>query len=128
MSLSENVRRGIEEIRAAFSGHDVGVVEDGQGGARVVVGDVDLGAQHVPSRGPIGFLLGFQYDSSDVYPHFVTVDMNRADGKPLGGGLSKVQWNNGPAVQISRRSHGWRAGVDTAAMKLQKVLEWLRTQ
>jgi len=126
--MTEAVSQAIEQIRAAFPGHTVEVEEDGQGGARVIVQELELGEQYEPPRGCIGFLIGFQYDASDVYPHFVVGSLKRVDNKGLGPGFSDAQWNGAPAVQISRRSNGWRRGVDTAAMKLQKVLEWLRTR
>lgn len=126
--LKKAVEDAIAQIRGSFSGHRVDVAEDGQGGARVTVHDVDYGAQYEPSRGWIGFAISYLYDASDCYPHLLCPGLARVDGKPLGHGFGTGTWNGGAATQVSRRSNGWRPGVDTAVGKLIKVLEWIRTR
>ena len=128
LMVTEAVARAIEEIRMTFSEHRVDSVEDGQGGARVTVHDVDYGQQYRPARSWIGFAITFQYDASDCYPHLVDGGLARVDGQPLGAGFGSSTWNGAQATQVSRRSNGWRPGVDTAAGKLIKVLEWIRSR
>ena len=70
----------------------------------------------------------FQYPNSDVYPHFTDIILQRRDNNVLGQGLSKTTWQNKPAIQVSRRSKRWNPAVDNAAIKLAKVLNWLKTQ
>lgn len=127
MPLTGTVAAAIEEVKATFASQAVEVVEDGQGGARVTVHDLDIGAQHQPSRTTVGFVVGFHYPASDVYPHYIMPPISRVDGRALGSGLSATMWNGVPSIQVSRRSNHWQAGVDTAAIKLQKVLAWLRS-
>lgn len=127
--LAEAVAAGIEEIRASFAGHEVTVEEDAQGGAYVTVADLDFGTRFVPESGWLGFHLGMHYPAADVYPHFAP-PLKRADNAALPSGLScsdGVKWRERPASQISRRSNGRRDDADTAAIKLLKVLEWLRS-
>lgn len=128
MALTAEVAEGIEQIRQQCPDSSVTVAEDGQGGAYVVVADVDLGEKYVPSRSWIGFQLTFQYPYSDVYPHFIAGDVVRADGAALGEAMSPTQWRDRPAIQVSRRSNRLNPAVDTAALKLLKVLDWIRTR
>lgn len=52
-----------------------------------------------------------------------------SDGRALEGqGISVATWEGAPAIQLSRRSNKWRQGEDTAAIKVAKVIQWLRTR
>lgn len=128
--MTPEVAQAIEELRAAFPGSRVDVTPEPQGGAYVVVADQEYGAQYQPERGWVGFLITFQYPHADVYPHFVAGGLKRKDNHSLGEGLSgPTTWPGCPGeqvVQISRRSNRLNPAVDTAAMKLAKVLEWMR--
>lgn len=126
VALTAEVAEGIEEIRQQCPNSTVTVTEDGQGGAYVVVDDVELGESYVPSRSWIGFQLTFQYPYSDVYPHFIAGGVTRADGAPPGEAMSPTHWQDRPAIQVSRRSNRLTPGTDTAALKLLKVLDWIR--
>lgn len=127
--IAPDVTEAIAEIRRSFPNHEVDLAEDGQGGARVTVHGFALGEQYSPSTSWIGFTIGFQYPAADVYPHFVRGDLARRDEKPLGEAMTTGHtWNGAAAVQVSRRSKRWDRGADTAAIKLTKVLEWLRSR
>lgn len=126
--MTSEVETAITELRATFNGHAVEVREDGQGGATVIVSDLDIGDQYEPNRSGIGFVLTFQYPAADVYPHFLVDNPRRVGGAQLGKGMSNTTWNRTQVVQVSRRSKNWKQGADTAAIKLLKVLEWIRTQ
>jgi hypothetical protein len=45
-----------------------------------------------------------------------------------GGEFQQVQWNGAPATQLSRRSNNRIQDLDTAAIKLNKVLAWIRSR
>jgi hypothetical protein len=125
--LTPEVEQAILELRASCPGVGFEVAEDGNGGALVTGTDFFIGDRFRPSRSWVAFAITFQYPATDVYPHFMRADLQRADGTPIAAdGLSLGVWRGAPAVQISRRSHGWKQGLDTAAIKLMKVLEWLR--
>jgi hypothetical protein len=127
--LSPDVERAIQELRESFPGHDLAYVEDGQGGARVTMQGFATGADLKPETTWVGFAITFQYPATDVYPHFVRPDLARSDGRALEGeGMSVAAWDGKPAIQLSRRSNRWRQGQDTAAIKLTKVIDWLRTR
>jgi hypothetical protein len=126
--LTPEVAAAVDEIRRTFPENRVEVEEEDQGGAYVVVHDLEIGERFRPSRTWVGFLIGFQYADADVYPHFTDPELGRADGGALGTGLTRGSWRDRPAVQISRRSNRWNPATDTAAGKLLKVLQWMRSQ
>jgi hypothetical protein len=126
--MTPEIEAAIAEIKQAFPSSKIEVISEPQGGAYVVVQDLTIGERFIPSTTWIGFLITFQYPDADVYPHFVRGDLKRADGQPFPAGISgPTAWQNRPALQVSRRSNRWTAGVDTAASKLAKVLSWLGT-
>lgn len=121
------VTGGVDAVRAHFAGKPVEVVPDGAGGAFVTVRDVELGPRYTPSRAWLGFQISAAYDSADIYPLYLGV-VARADGQPPGDGVQTVQWQGQPALQLSRRSNGWRPGLDNAALKAEKVIAWLTSR
>jgi len=124
--LAPAVQQAIRELEESFPGIDFRVVADGQGGAGVTGHEFLLGDRFKPDRSWIGFAITFQYPAADVYPHFMRPDVTRLLGGPIpGDGLSLANWQGTAAVQISRRSNGWNQQLDTAAIKLTKVLSWL---
>jgi hypothetical protein len=127
--VTPEVAAAVEEIREAFPGATVTVRDDGEGGAFVAVDPVDPGPPYVQDETWVKFHITFQYPYSDVYPHFVRPDLARVDEQPLGEGMSLGSSPDGErAVQISRRSNHLNPATDTAALKLAKVLRWLRTR
>ena len=129
MTVTPEVKQGVEEVRASFPGHVVEVVDEAQGGAYVVIRDLPIGGKYIPSTTWLGFLIPFQYPRADVYPHFVDASIVRVDNKGHGGGISgRMDWQNRSALQISRKSNHWDAASDTAALKTVKVLEWFIAQ
>lgn len=127
--LTPEVSRAIEEIRSECADAPLTIREDGSGGAYVILERVALGGPWLQEDTWLGFHLSFQYPYADVYPHFVRRDLARRDGGPLGDALSPVAaFESRPAIQVSRRSNHRVAGVETAAIKLLKVLQWLRTR
>lgn len=136
--MNASVQQSIEEIRIAFPGHLVEAESDEQDGAFVKVHDLHVGDQYEPSQSWVAFRITFQYPYADVYPHFCVPGLKRKDGKPLGIEFQpNKEWqtptkqmpNKGePATMISRRSKKLNPATDTAALKLQKVLDWIRSK
>ena len=122
------VAKAIEEIRCTFEGCDVEVDADGSGGAVVAVRGVPMGCPYVQTEVWFGFHITFQYPYADVYPHFTNADLARSDGGGLGGGFGTASFQGQPAIQISRRSNRLNPERDTAALKLLKVIAWMRSQ
>lgn len=126
-ALAPAIEKAIDEIRSSVADCPVEVEPDGAGGAFVTVRAVPLGPPYMQADTWIGFQITFQYPYADVYPHFCRPDLARIDGRALGDGLGQAQFREKPAVQISRRSNKLNPATDTAALKLLKVLQWLRT-
>lgn len=127
--MTPEVQRAIEELKEAFPGHPIDVTPEAQGGAYIVVRDLPIGEQYIPSISWVGFQMTFQYPNADVYPHFVDGSLRRKDGRGLGQGLSgPTNWQERSVIQVSRRSTRLNPAVDTAATKLTKVLSWLKSQ
>jgi hypothetical protein len=126
MGLAASVFAAIDELEAAYPGVAVSHREDDEGGAFVIVDPVSLGPPYVQATTWVGFHLPFNYPFADVYPHFVRGDLARLDGQALGEGTSGGTFEERPAIQLSRRSPRRDAGVDTAVLKLDRVLGWLR--
>jgi hypothetical protein len=127
-AITPIVEKAIEQIRASLPDCPLESVPDGSGGAFVTLSNVPLGQPWSQTDTWVSFQITFQYPYADVYPHFVRHDLKRADGQPFGPGLGQAQFCNQPAIQISRRSNKLNPATDTAALKLLKVLQWLRSQ
>ena len=126
-TIVPGVAKAIEEIRGTFDPCPVEAVPDGAGGATVVVRDIRMGPPYAQARVWIGFQITFQYPYADVYPHFTNADLSRSDRGGLGGGFGTATFRGQPAIQISRRSNRLNPETDTAALKLLKVIRWMKT-
>lgn len=128
--LTPEVASAIEEIKVSFEDAVVEFHEDGSGGAWVIVEPVDPGPTYLQRSTWIGFQITFPYPASDVYPHFIRPDLSRVDGQPLGEATSesKFGFDGRKAIQLSRRSNRLNPTIDTAELKLRKVLEWLASR
>ena len=120
------VAQAIEEIRCTFDGCVVDAEADGSGGAFVMVTGIALGHPYAQATVWVGFHITFQYPYADVYPHFTNADLTRADGHGLGQGFGSGSFRGRPAMQISRRSNRLNPQTDTAALKLLKVMRWMK--
>ena len=128
--MTADVSSAINELRAGFPGHEVFATEESQGGAHIIVDNLDIGAAFATPKSWIGFTLGFQHPLADVYPHYLRPDLAYADGRPLQSPLNAGQTMPGfgrPAVMLSRRSTRWNPARDTAHLKLLRILDFLRS-
>ena len=98
------------------------------GGAIVEINPVDVGPVFSPQETWMKFAISFQYPHADIYPLFVRPDLVRTDGQQHGEGISLTSFEGEPALQLSRRSNHLNPEIDTAAIKVTKVIEWLRTR
>lgn len=126
--MTPEVEQAVEELRALFADTEVDAVDTGDGGAIVTVSRVDPGPVFTQRETWLRFAIGFQYPYADIYPLFVRADLTRADGQPHGEGIGLAEFDGENALQLSRRSSRLNPTIDTAALKVTKVLEWLRAQ
>ncbi len=120
------VAKAIEEIRCTFDQCAVEAEPDGSGGAVVIVNGIPMGCPYVQPEVWIGFQITFQYPYADVYPHFTNAELAPANAGSLGGGFGTATFRGKPAIQISRRSSRLNPVTDTAALKLLKVIRWMK--
>ena len=134
MPITPEIAAAIEELVAQHSDATVTAIPDGDGGAFVTVDKVALSDKFEPQETWVKFHITVNYPASDVYPHFVRPDLRLSGGDPqafqgLGDGTSlgdfKFANQDLRAIQISRRSNHLDPSIDTAALKLAKVLAFL---
>jgi hypothetical protein len=126
--MKPEVQKAIDEIKAVHTDAPLTIREDGEGGAYVILEEIDPGPIYQQRVTWIGFRITFQYPYSDTYPHYIRGDLARVDGRALGEAMSPTTFEGRPAIQISRRSNHINPRTDTALIKLQKVLAWLATR
>jgi len=124
--MKREVERAVEELQICFSDAEVACEGTTDGGAIVTVTPVHLGPLYVPQETWIKFEISFQYPLADVYPLYVRPDLARSDGQPHGEGIAQTSFHGEPALQLSRRSNRLNPEVDTAALKVTKVIQWLK--
>ncbi len=133
--MTDDVRQAIEELEQSFPGYEIRTLEDGDGGAYVLVEALGLGTKYAPPTSWVGFHITHPYPDADVYPHFIAGETRflgssaTANGYPDGMQPNQTMPGfNQAAIQISRRSNSWDPDRDTAALKLARVLDWTRSR
>ena len=126
--MTPEIKQAVEELRHCFSGSGVVARDIGDGGAVVTIDPIHLGPAYTPQQTWMKFQIGFQYPLADVYPLFICCDVKRADGNPHGGSITETSFDGEPALQLSRRSNHLNPEIDTAALKVTKVIQWLNEQ
>jgi hypothetical protein len=140
--MKDAVAEAIRELEQDFG--SVRRLEDGEGGAYVLVEDVDLGEHYAPRSSWIAGHITWAYEEgADVYPLFIDAAVRyvgtgaRPNQDPSGDATLALPttMTRGnvlapgfqlPAIQVSRQSNA-PAG-DTAAQKFGRVLEFIRTR
>ncbi|QGN54077.1 hypothetical protein [Novosphingobium sp. Gsoil 351] len=124
--MNSDVSEAVVELRRAFPEAQVTANDDGEGGARVIVDPVDLGAHFSPRQTWMGGHITALYPNADIYPLFIDAAVRRADGKgfetPVTHGAS---FDGRPAIQVSRRNNQIQTCPQTAVAKFIKVLDFL---
>jgi hypothetical protein len=124
--MKVEVAVAIEELGRQFAGSSLGVREDGQGGAFVVMDRVSLGPRFRPDSSWVGFQIPAQYPYADIYPIFIAEDVSRVDGVAFVAPVTRGHTFEGrPAIQISRRNGAAQSEMQKATAKLLKVLNYL---
>jgi hypothetical protein len=126
--MTPDVEQAIKELKESFESNKIEVEEESQGGAYIIIHDLEIGSQYSPSKTWIGFIIGFQYPTADVYPHYIDGAVKRVDDKPLIDPFSKTNWRDKDVWQISRRTNNLDPLTQTATSKLFKIIDWLRKQ
>jgi hypothetical protein len=126
--MKTEVSTAVAELRRQFEAANITALEDGQGGAHVLIERVDLGPRFIPSATWFGFQIPAQYPYADIYPVFMGGEVSRIDHKPFTAPVTSGHTFLGrPAIQISRRSAAAQTGSQTATSKLLKILSFLQS-
>ena len=126
--MKPEVVHAVGELRSSFADAEVVARDAINGGAVVTIDPVELGPGYIPQRTWIKFAISFQYPYADIYPLFVRPDLVRTDGQPHVEGITSASFDGDPALQLSRRSTRLNPAIDTAALKVAKVIQWLQAQ
>ena len=124
--VKAEVGEAIEELRRAFPSSELTVSEDSEGGARVLVESVAIGARYDPEQSWLGGHSPAQYPYADIYPVFMDAAVRRRDGKAFEAPITEGRDFCGrPAIQISRRNNRMQNSGQTAVAKFLKILDFL---
>lgn len=130
--MNQLVQQAVQEVEAAFPDHAVETAPDGEGGAFVRVSQLSFGDAYEPDHGWVTFRIMYTHPHADIYPHYLPSGLARRDSKPLGEAFHIQNMDlgpfKGPATMVSRRSNRWNPARDTAALKLAKILDWIRSR
>ncbi len=127
--MTPAIQQAISEVQVRWPEAKVTHVEDGGGNVTVFIDPIEIGDQYVPSKTWIGFTLQAMYPDADVYPHFISGQIVRADGKEFGESFGKGHnFHDKEAIQVSRRTNDWNGAVDSAETKLIKVVAWIKSR
>ena len=124
--MKQEVAKAIEELKRAFPSSEVSIQEDGDGGAYVIVEDVELGSRYEPSSTWLGGHIPALYPYADIYPLFIADNVHRVDGVAFKAPVTHgAQFLDRPAIQVSRRNNHTQHYPQTALAKFVKVLNFL---
>ena len=125
--MKHDVLDAIEGLKRAFPSSEILSQEDGDGGAYVIVENVQLGGRYQPSSTWIGGHITALYPYADIYPLFISDDVRRVDGVAFEAPVTLgAQFLNRPAIQVSRRNNHSQHYPQTAVAKIVKVLHFLK--
>ena len=124
--MKQEVANAIQELERAFSSSVVHSREDGEGGAYVIVEDVEIGCRYRPSSTWLGGHITALYPYADIYPLFMADNVRRVDGVPFEAPVTPgAQFLDRRALQISRRNSRTQHFPQTAVAKFLKVVHFL---
>ena len=124
--MKQDVANAIEELKQAFPSSDVRSREDGDGGAHVIVEDVEIGCRYEPLSTWLGGHITALYPYADIYPLFIAENVRRVDGVAFEPPITPgTQFLDRPALQVSRRNNHTQHYPQTAVAKFVKVLRFL---
>jgi hypothetical protein len=138
--VKEEVKEAILELEEGAPGEGLLFLEDGEGGAHVIVEGIPIGSSFSPEVTWIGFHILHSYPDADVYPHMVDAGLRYVGSGdapnvyPEGNlptAMSRGAIASGfdrPAIQVSRASNRRDAENDSALQKLLRVINFLETR
>jgi len=124
--MNQDVSSAIDELKRAYPCSEITVSEDGQGGAYVIVEQVEIGAQFTPPIVWMGGHITAMYPNADIYPVFIDAGVSRLNGKPFEVPVTpNATFMGRSAWQVSRANNQIHLAPQSAAMKFAKVVHFL---
>ena len=124
--MKPHVAQAVDELDRAFPSSSVLTREDGEGGAYVIVENVTIGSRYKPSLTWLGGHITALYPYADIYPLFIGADVCRSNGGAFEPPVTPgAQFEQRPALQVSRRNNHTQNYPQTAVAKFLKVLQFL---
>ncbi|MGB5901721.1 MAG: hypothetical protein WBH00_02630 [Xanthobacteraceae bacterium] len=136
-ALKVGVAKAIEGLRNHFPDHQIEVAPTEDGGAFVIVADVELGAPYQQAASWVGFFLSTACPDDDTYPFYVRGDLSRLDGAELKAPLhinhtfppTDSTLSKRASVMVSRRQKNKSSWAhETPLLKLLTVIKWMLQQ
>lgn len=125
--MNINVEKALIELRTQFNDVHISVTEDGGGGAYFVIEKVDIGQHFVPSETWLGGHITAAFPFADIYPMYIDAAIKRAGGKAFSAPVVPIPgWQGKPAIQVSRINRAAASEPQSAALKVLRVLDFLR--
>ena len=126
--MKKEVAEAVEELKRAFPSSEITVTEDGQGGAYVIVEQVQLGGKFTPPTTWMGGHITALYPYADIYPIFIDAQVRQSDGRAFEAPITLGHnFTSRAAIQVSRRNNQIQSCPQTAVAKFLKVLNFLET-
>lgn len=126
--MNQNVSIAIEELKLAYPDSEITVTDDSQGGAYVIVEQVELGTRFSPPTTWMGGHINTFYPHADIYPVFIDAGVSRVDGKPFEVPITPgASFQGRSAVQVSRINNQIHLAPQTAVSKFAKIRHFLDT-
>ena len=124
--MKPEIEQAIAELRSCFGDTEVVAHAKENGNVIVMIDSIDVGPRYTPPQTWVKFEITFQYPYADIYPLFVRPDLVRADSQPHGKGIASASFEGKPALQLSRHNNHLNPEIDTATLKVTKVIQWLK--
>ena len=124
-ALTAEVAAALAEIEGHY-GRRVRHEPDGQGGALVVIEEIQLPASWAGQRAPLYFAIPFNFPAIAPYPYYLPQDVQPPP--PWHQALQPIEWRGAPMIQVSLRNANWSPARDNILGCLMQVSGWLRSQ
>ena len=124
--MKSHVANALQELSSAFPSCSVRRREDGKGGAYVILEDVLIGPKYAPASTWLGGHITALYPYADIYPLFIDAGVRRLDGIAFEAPITpNANFEQRPALQVSRRNNHTQNYPQTAVSKFLKVQQFL---
>jgi hypothetical protein len=124
-ALTAEVADAIGEIEAHY-GRRASHEPDGQGGALVVLKEVELPSSWARRKAPLQFVIPFNFPATPPYPYYLPQDVQPPP--PWHQAMQPIEWRGAQMIQVSLRNSNWSPARDNIVGCVMQVADWLASQ